>query len=131
MNKAEFVQALADDLGTDRRSAAKTLDAFTHLIYARTLKGEKVTLTGFGTFEKRDRAARTARNPATGEPVKLKKTSVPSFRAGSEFKDVTAGRKKMTKDGIVAKKEPAKVAAAPAPVKAKSTKATKAKKAKV
>jgi len=63
--------------------------------------------------------------------VKLKKTSVPSFRAGSEFKDVTAGRKKMTKDGIVAKKEPAKVAAAPAPVKNKSAKATKAKKVKV
>jgi len=60
--------------------------------------------------------------------VKLKKTSVPSFRAGSEFKDVTAGRKKMTKDGLVVKKAPAKAAAAPALTKTKA-KATKAKKA--
>jgi len=65
MNKAEFVQALADDLGTDRHSAAKTLEAFTHLIYAHTVKGEKVT----DPFSARSRSGTVRRAPhATRRP---------------------------------------------------------------
>ena len=60
-------------------------------------KGEKVNITGFGVFEKRARAARTARNPRTGETVKVKKTNVPAFRAGTTFKDVVSGAKKLPK----------------------------------
>ena len=57
--------------------------------------GEKVNITGFGVFEKRARAARTARNPRTGETVKVKKTNVPAFRAGTNFKEVISGAKKL------------------------------------
>ena len=97
MNKAQLVQALAERLGEDRKRTAATVDALLDTVYRTVQKGEKVALTGFGVFEKRDRAARTARNPATGEKVKVKKTSVPAFRAGQEFKDVVSGSKKLPK----------------------------------
>ena len=61
-------------------------------------QGATVVLTGFGVFEKRERAARTARNPATGATVKVKKTSVPAFKAGAEFKAITSGAKKLAKE---------------------------------
>ena len=73
-------------------------------------------LTGFGIFEKRDRAARTARNPATGATVKVKKTSVPAFRAGAEFKAITSGAKKLAKapvSGEAAAKRPSPKASRP------------------
>jgi DNA-binding protein HU-beta len=92
-------------------------------------KGDKVAITGFGVFEKRVRGARTARNPRTGEAVKVKKTSVPAFRAGASFREMVAS-------GKVPKATPAKKAAAAKTTAAKSTaakttaaKATAAKKA--
>jgi len=91
-------------------------------------KGDKVSITGFGVFEKRVRAARTARNPRTGESVKVKKTSVPAFRPGASFKDlVAAGRvQKATKAAAApAKKATAAKKAAPA----KAVKATTVRKA--
>ena len=92
MNKAELIDALAGRLG-DRKSATAALDAVLAEIQNAVTKGDKVAITGFGVFEKRFRAARTARNPRTGESVKVKKTSVPAFRAGASFKDmVAAGR---------------------------------------
>ncbi len=96
-NKAEFVELLAGRLGSDKKSAATALDAVLDQIIASVSKGEKVTLTGFGSFEKRERAARIARNPATGAQVKVKKTSVPAFRAGAEFKDIVSGARKLPK----------------------------------
>jgi DNA-binding protein HU-beta len=96
-NKAQFIEALAQRLDGDKKRAAAALDAVIDSIYTSVAKGERVALTGFGVFEKRDRAARTARNPATGATVKVKKTSVPAFRAGSEFKAIVSGAKKMAK----------------------------------
>jgi len=92
VNKAELIEALSGRLG-DRRSATAALDAVLAEIQAAVTKGDKVSITGFGVFEKRVRAARTARNPRTGEAVKVKKTSVPAFRPGASFKElVAAGR---------------------------------------
>ena len=124
MNKAQLVEALSTRLGEDKKRMAATVDALLDTVYRTVQKGEKVALTGFGVFEKRDRAARTARNPATGEKVRVKKTSVPAFRPGQEFKNVVNGSKKL---GKVA---PAKASATPAvktTAKATTAKAAPAK----
>ena len=97
MNKTQFIDAVAARLNADHKSTAAILDAITDEVYANVVKGEKVILTGFGAFEKRDRAARIGRNPATGAKVRVKKTSVPAFRPGTEFKEIIAGRRKVTK----------------------------------
>jgi DNA-binding protein HU-beta len=118
VNKAELIEALAGRLG-DRKSATAALDAVLAEIQSAVTKGDKVAITGFGVFEKRVRAARTARNPRTGEAVKVKKTSVPAFRAGASFKDmVAAGRvPKVAKAAAPAKKTTAKTVAKKAPAK--------------
>jgi DNA-binding protein HU-beta len=124
VNKAELIEALSGRLG-DRKSATAALDAVLAEIQNAVTKGDKVSITGFGVFEKRVRAARTARNPRTGESVKVKKTSVPAFRPGASFKElVAAGRvPKATKAAAA----PAKKAA---PAKAvKAVKATTVRKA--
>jgi DNA-binding protein HU-beta len=120
VNKAQLVEALSTRLGEDKKRVATTVDAFLDTVYRTVQKGEKVALTGFGVFEKRDRAARTARNPATGEKVRVKKTSVPAFRAGQEFKNVVNGSKKLPKVA------PAKAAAKATPAKS-TARATAAK----
>lgn len=97
MNKSELIEAVAGRLGEGRSVATKAVDAVFDEIQRAVTKGERVAVTGFGVFEKRDRAARTARNPATGATVKVKKTSVPAFRAGQGFKDVVSGAKKLVK----------------------------------
>ena len=121
MNKAELIDALAVRLG-DKKSAASALDAVLAEIQTAVTKGDKVAITGFGVFEKRVRAARTARNPRTGESVKVKKTSVPAFRAGASFKDQVASGK-VPKATAAAKK----TAAAPAKKAATATKAAATK----
>jgi DNA-binding protein HU-beta len=117
VNKAELIEAMSGRLG-DRKSAATALDAVLSEIQNAVTKGDKVSIAGFGVFEKRDRAARTARNPRTGEAVKVKKTSVPAFRPGQTFKELVAAGK-LPKAGAPARKTAAaapakKVAAAPA-----------------
>src|SRR5688572_23920331 len=102
----------------DRKSATAALDAVLSEIQNAVTMGDKVSIAGFGVFEKRVRAARTARNPRTGEAVKVKKTSVPAFRPGATFKELVAAGK-LPKATAPAKKTataaPAKrVAAAPA-----------------
>ena len=129
MNKAELVEALAGRLG-DKKSATAALDAVLAEIQAQVTKGEKVAITGFGVFEKRVRGARTARNPRTGEAVKVKKTSVPAFRAGASFKDMVASGR-VPKAAAPAKKAPAKKAAAKtaatkAPARKTASKTTRA-----
>ncbi|MGH3439421.1 MAG: HU family DNA-binding protein [Sciscionella sp.] len=94
MNKAELIEALADRLG-DKKTASAAVEGLVDVVVRTVHKGEKVNITGFGVFEKRARAARTARNPRTGATVKVKKTNVPAFRAGSTFKDVVSGAKKL------------------------------------
>ena len=119
MNKAELIDALAARLG-DKKSAASALDAVLAEIQTAVTKGDKVAITGFGVFEKRVRAARTARNPRTGEAVKVKKTSVPAFRPGASFRDQVAS-------GKVAKVAAAKKTAAAPAKKAATAKAAPAK----
>lgn len=94
MNKAQLIDALAQRLG-DKRAAGAAVDGLVDVIVRTVQKGEKVNITGFGVFEKRARAARTARNPRTGETVRVRKTNVPAFRAGTTFKDVISGAKKL------------------------------------
>lgn len=94
MNKAELIDALAERIG-DKRTASAAVDGMVDIVVRTVNKGDKVSITGFGVFEKRARAARMARNPRTGEAVKVKKTSVPAFRPGTNFKDVVSGAKKL------------------------------------
>jgi len=126
LNKTQFIDAVAARLNADHKSTAAILDAILDEVYTNVSKGEKVILTGFGAFERRDRAARIGRNPATGAKVRVKKTSVPAFRPGTEFKEIIAGRRKIAKAAPV--KKAAAKAAAPAK-KAASKAAAPAKKA--
>src|SRR6187549_294539 len=118
VNKAELIEALAARLG-DRKTATAALDAVISEVENAVTKGDRVAITGFGVFEKRARNARTARNPRTGEPVKVKKTSVPAFKPGTGFREMVAS-------GKVAKATTAKKTT----TAAKSTTATKATPAK-
>ena len=129
MNKAELIEALSGRLG-DRKSATAALDAVLTEIQNAVTKGDKVSITGFGVFEKRVRAARTARNPRTGESVKVKKTSVPAFRPGASFKELVAAGKVAKAAATRAKATTAKAALAKkaAPAKA-AVRATTVKKA--
>jgi DNA-binding protein HU-beta len=113
VNKAELIEALSARLG-DKKQATSALDAVLAEIQSAVTKGDKVAITGFGVFEKRVRGARTARNPRTGEAVKVKKTSVPAFRAGASFREMVAS-------GKVPKATPAKKAAATKTTAAKAT----------
>ncbi|MGW0993035.1 HU family DNA-binding protein [Streptomyces sp. NPDC002520] len=104
MNKAQLVEAIADKMG-GRQQAADAVDAVLDAIVRAVVGGDRVSVTGFGSFEKVDRPARYARNPQTGERVRVKKTSVPRFRAGQGFKDLVSGTKKLPRGGEVAVKK--------------------------
>jgi DNA-binding protein HU-beta len=93
VNKAELIGAVAAQVG-DKRTSEECVEAIIDTITRAVVSGEKVTILDFGVFEKRARAARTARNPATGAAVNLKATSVPTFRPAKHFKDVVSGAKK-------------------------------------
>jgi DNA-binding protein HU-beta len=105
VNKAQLVEAVAEQLG-GRRAAAEAVDAVLDTIVRATVAGDRVSVTGFGTFEKVERSARFARNPQTGERVRVKKTAVPRFRPGQGFKDLVSGAKKLPKTGPSVKKAP-------------------------
>jgi DNA-binding protein HU-beta len=104
VNKAQLVEAIADKMG-GRQQAADAVDHVLDAIVRAVVAGERVSVTGFGSFEKVDRPARYARNPQTGERVRVKKTSVPRFRAGQGFKDLVSGSKKLPRGGEVAVKK--------------------------
>ena len=87
MNKGELVDAVARNTGESKATTAKVVDEALDVVVAAVVTGQKVQLTGFGTFEARDRKARTARNPQTGEEVRVAATRVPAFKAGKAFKD--------------------------------------------
>ncbi|WP_019549095.1 HU family DNA-binding protein [Streptomyces sulphureus] len=105
MNKAQLVESIQDQLG-GRQQAADAVDVVLDAIVRSVVQGERVSVTGFGSFEKVDRPARYARNPQTGERVRVKKTSVPRFRAGAGFKDLVSGAKKLPKNDVAVKKAP-------------------------
>ena len=139
MNKAELIDVLTEKLGSDRRQATAAVEHVVDTIVRAVHKGDSVTITGFGVFEQRKRAARVARNPRTGETVKVKPTSVPAFRPGAQFKAVVSGAQKLPSDGPAVKRGvvagPAKKAAVRKAVARKvvakkaATKAAPAKKA--
>jgi len=87
MTKFEIVNQLADKAGLTKVDASKALDSLEAIIQKALSKGEKVTWTGFGTFEVRSRAARTGRNPQTGVPMHIPATKSPAFKAGKGLKD--------------------------------------------
>jgi DNA-binding protein HU-beta len=98
MNKAEFIEALSVHYDGSKTEAAKALNAVVSTITYKTAAGEKVSITGFGVFEKVHRSARMVRNPRTGERKKAKATAVPRFRAGTDLKAYVAGEKKVPKN---------------------------------
>jgi DNA-binding protein HU-beta len=85
MNKRDLIDAISERMG-DKKSATEAVNAVLDTIQSAVAEGDKVSITGFGVFEKSDRPARTARNPATGATINVPATSVPKFRAGADFK---------------------------------------------
>jgi DNA-binding protein HU-beta len=129
VNKAELIQALSAYYDGSKSEAAKALNAVVETITYKTAAGEKVSITGFGVFEKVHRSARMVRNPRTGERKRAKATAVPRFRAGSDLKAYVSGAKKVPK-ATAKKAAPAKTPlASKAAVTARKTVAKPAKKA--
>jgi DNA-binding protein HU-beta len=129
MNKAELIDVLTDKLGSDRRQATAAVENVVDTIVRAVHKGDSVTITGFGVFEQRRRAARVARNPRTGETVKVKPTSVPAFRPGAQFKAVVSGAQRLPAEGPAVKRGVVAGAAKKAPAKKAPAKKAAAKKA--
>ncbi len=86
MNKSELIEALASKTDMTKAAAGKSLDALIEIITTTVAKGEDVSLVGFGAFKASQRAARTGKNPKTGEPLTIAATTVPKFSAGAAFK---------------------------------------------
>jgi DNA-binding protein HU-beta len=93
MNKAELVEIAATAADISKAAAGKALDGLMAAVVKAVSKGDTVTLVGFGTFKSSKRAARTGKNPKTGEPLKIAATTVPKFSAGAGFKAAVAGKK--------------------------------------
>jgi DNA-binding protein HU-beta len=134
MNKAELIDVLTEKLGSDRRQATAAVENVVDTIVRAVHKGDSVTITGFGVFEQRRRAARVARNPRTGETVKVKPTSVPAFRPGAQFKAVVSGAQRLPAEGPAVKRgstggSTARKAAKKSPAKKSAAKKAPAKKA--
>lgn len=87
MNKAELITAVAEKSEMTKKDAEKAVNAFVEAIEEALIRGDKVSLVGFGTFEVRERAARTGRNPQTREEIRIPATKIPAFRAGKQLKD--------------------------------------------
>jgi DNA-binding protein HU-beta len=97
MNKAELVEIVAKQADLSKAAAGKTLDSIVAAVVKAVSKGDTVTMVGFGTFKSAKRAARTGKNPKTGEALKIAATTVPKFSAGSGFKAAVAGKKAVKK----------------------------------
>jgi DNA-binding protein HU-beta len=87
MNKADFIGAVADASELTKADAGRAVDAVIEVIRKALKKGDTVSLVGFGTFAVRKRAARTGRNPRTGDTIKIKASKNPTFKAGKALKD--------------------------------------------
>ena len=119
MNRKELVDSIQKHTSVARADVDKVLGSLIQHTQVAVKKGERVALVGFGTFERQDRKARTARNPRSGAPVKVKATKVPRFRAGQGFKDVVAGR--ATAPKLTPVKSTAKATTAKAATTARAT----------
>ena len=87
MNKSELVAAISTSAGLSKKDASSALDAAISAIMTEVAAGNKVSIPGFGTFEKRHSEARTGRNPRTGEPAEIPASDTPAFKAGKGFKE--------------------------------------------
>ena len=87
MNKTELTAALAAKTGLAKKDAEKALNAFVDVVTEALAQGDKVQVVGFGSFEVKDRPARTARNPRTGEEIEIGASKAPVFKAGKALKD--------------------------------------------
>ncbi|MFY0988877.1 HU family DNA-binding protein [Halomonas sp. C05BenzN] len=87
MNKSELIEAIAASADIPKAAASRALDAMVDAVAESLKKGESVSLVGFGTFAVKERAARTGRNPQTGQPIEISAAKVPSFKAGKALKD--------------------------------------------
>ncbi|MFV0424358.1 MAG: HU family DNA-binding protein [Bacilli bacterium] len=92
MNKKEFVEALASKTGKSKVESAEFVDAFLDTVSDALGRGDSVTFVGFGSFEVRERGARTSRNPRTGETIQVPATKLPAFKVGSRLKSVVKGK---------------------------------------
>ena len=88
MNKAELIAAMSEKAELSRKDAEKALKAFTDVVAEELKKGEKIQMVGFGTFEVSERAARTGRNPQSGEEMVIPASKAPKFKAGKSLKDM-------------------------------------------
>ncbi len=129
MNKSQLIDKLSGRFEGNRKQAAHALESVLDTITREVAKGEKVAITGFGSFERKIRKAGTARNPATGATIKTKKKNVPKFTPGQDLKNVVSGAKKLPKLTLAASGTAAKKATAPAKKAAAATRSTPAKKA--
>lgn len=93
MNKSELIEATAKAADISKAAADRALSAMIDAVVKAVAKGDTVTLVGFGSFKSAKRAARTGKNPKTGEPLKIAATTVPKFSAGASFKAAVAGKK--------------------------------------
>jgi DNA-binding protein HU-beta len=91
MNKQDIIEGVRDVLGCTRADAERAVNTIVETIVSAVAKGEEVSIAGLGTFRRRERKARTARNPRTGETVRVAATKVPKFTAAKGFKDRVAG----------------------------------------
>ena len=87
MNKSELIDAVAESADLSKASAARAIDAVTDAVTSALQSGDSVSLVGFGSFNVKNRPARTGRNPQTGAPIEIKAATVPSFKAGKALKD--------------------------------------------
>jgi DNA-binding protein HU-beta len=87
MNRSELIDAASQASGLSKSQTTKVLDSIIENISDAVQKGDKVSLSGFGTFERRERAARTGRNPQTGEPLQVAASKAPAFKPAKAFKD--------------------------------------------
>lgn len=102
MNKAELISAIAMKTHVSQKQAELILNALVETVIDAVAGDDKVTLVGFGTFDKRDRQSRLGRNPKTGEEIIISATSVPGFTAGKIFKDRVASGSLNNVDALVA-----------------------------
>ncbi|MGH3348579.1 MAG: HU family DNA-binding protein [Nocardioides sp.] len=134
VNKSQLVDKLATRFEGNRKQAAHALESVLDTITREVARGEKVAITGFGSFERKVRKAGTARNPATGAKIRTKKKNVPKFTPGQDLKNVVSGAKKLPKltvsaaTGAAKKTTAKKTTAKKAPAKKTAAKKTAAKK---
>ena len=88
MNKGELLEMVSEETGFTKADCSRVLESMLNNVKKSVKKGDEVKLTGFGTFAKTKRKARTGRNPQTGKEIKIPACWAPKFRAGKEFKDL-------------------------------------------